>query len=517
MTRGRRALAGAALGALVTLLLHPVSRPFLLEFTESTTGSAVEYCLDRNESQPAPPKDLLGASQWVQLALERSIDDKSALRPGESQTVLGILDNAIRLDPDNAFWKQAKAVLLAENGDAEGAKTLWLRASLATQWNDYQSDRLMLSRDRIAGTTGAMQAWQLAYVYQQRSLMSVQAIDRFARNLIADAEPTTEEGLNIRYATLMNGNLIRIGARSVAIGKIGAGLVDLTTYPADLAKEPSNRSLWTGQTQMLTQMANLSPEWRDRSNRARGVFDNNEAWRALMGYEDPQNLPEKYSFGAILSAGVTGAVSVVGLVGILLWGLGELVRRRCSELRHLSWPVVGALAAILGIGGGFLMNDAFAGLTTLVCTLFLRVSPPNVRKARPTDLGPLFTSLVLTVATFFGGLVVAYLVTRTLPASMVFPGLGVATGYFQTPMLLGLASIPIGLLLLAVPMWSSAQRLPVPHVLGVALTRFGTYLAIGGLGISICLTPAAVFADRKLTEQLDQIVKNEPLFYYLRQ
>lgn len=516
MTSGRRALAGAAFGALLTLIIHPVSRPYLLALTHRTPPAAIETCLDKSDTQPEAPHDLYGASQWVCLALERVSARNAPLRPGEVETVLGIIDVAARNDPDNAFWKQSKAAILLAVGRPMEAKALWIRASRAQFWNDYQSVRLGMVRDRIANTTGSRQAWQLAYVYEHRSFSAASTIERFARTLLGGADPNTREGLAIRYATLRNGNLMREGAKSVPVGRMGADIVDLTTYPANLAKDPSPRSLWTGQTEMLDRMTHLGPDWSEKSDSARKTFANNEAWRALIGYEDPIKLPEKYALLSIASSGITGAMAIVACLGAALHGAGLLVQRTLGNRSKIAWPMVIAVAMALGVAGGFLMNDFFAGVATMGCSLLLGISPPKLRKSRPLELGPLFAVYVSTIAIAFSLTVVGFMMGQTTSAEMLLPLLGVPSEYYRTPMLLGLAAIPLGFLLLAVPMWSSAQRLPVPHVLAIALRKFGAFLAVGGLAATILLTPISVFADRKLGESLEQLVGNEPLFYYIR-
>jgi hypothetical protein len=163
------------------------------------------------------------------------------------------------------------------------------------------------------------------------------------------------------------------------------------------------------------------------------------------------------------------------------------------------------------------MGDYFAGLAISLCAAFLALTPPQLRRARPQQLGPLFTFFVILIAIAFSVAVMAYLLGQTAPATILLPELGMPADYYQTPMFLGLAAVPLGFLLLAVPMWSLAQRIAPTHVLTLALKKLGTFLGVGGLACGILLTPVAVYADRTLGETLGQLVGNEPVFYYIRQ
>jgi hypothetical protein len=517
MTSLGRALAGAAFGALLTLLIHPVSRPYLLSAAYRVPTERLQRCLDSHTAQPSPPEDLLGASLWVQLALERQAAQDAPLRPKEIETVLRITEEADEKDPDNAYWKQARATMLLFAGQPLEAQATWIRASRALRWNDYQTERLQRAREELAAMTGAHQAWQLAYVFHHRSDSAARAIRRFAAILLSGADPKSESGLTVRYATLVNGDLMRSGARSVLVGQHGADIVDLTTYPAVLAKTPSPRRLWTGQTEMLDRMASLGPHWAEKSATARKIFKNNESWRALMAYEDPQDLSQSLSRAAVVTSGLTGTIAAVAVAGLLIYGLGLGVGRFWGNRTSLAWPYVTAITVALGATGYLLTRDLFAGLTTALCGGFLGVSPPQVRRARPEDLGPLFMFLIVVLALSFALTIVGFLLGTTPAAEGLFPALGVPPAYYRTPLLLGLAALFLGLLLLAVPMWAMAQRLAIPHVLSVALRKFGAVLAVGGIGLGIALTPVLVYADREVGQTLQKLVGNEPLYYYLQQ
>lgn len=517
MTSLGRALAGAAFGALLTLLLHPVSRPFLLSTTHRVEAAEFQRCLDTATNDPAPPEDLLGASLWVQLALERLNAQDAPLRPKEMQTVLRIIESAAAHDVGNAFWHQSRATILLAAGQPLEARAAWIRASRGSKWEDYQAERLMRSRERMAGMVGNHQSWQLAYVFHHRSDAVPKAIERFARSLLGDASPTDVAGLQIRYATLKNGELMRRFSKSVHAGQHGANIVELTTYPEKMADQPSPRRLWTGQTEMLDRMLRLGGIWVENSEDARKVFASNDGWRALMAPENPEELAQRMSLASIVSAGLTSAVAVLALVGAVIYGLGIGVERFWGRQTVLKWPYVAAMTFGLGAIGWWLTRDLFAGLCTALCAGFLGVTPPQVRRAKPEDLGPLFNTLIIVLSLLFASTAIAYLLCNTPAAVSLLPMLGIPSGYYNTPLLLGLSAVFVSLLLLAVPMWGLAQRLAIPHVLAVALRKFGATLGIGGLALAILLTPLMVYADREVGGTLVKLVENEPVYYYFQQ
>lgn len=517
MTSLGRALAGAAFGALLTLLLHPVSRPFLLSTTSRVPPAEVQQCLDTATSNPTPPQDLLGASLWVDLALERLNLKDAPLRPKEMESVLKVTKAAAERDRGNAFWKQAQATILLASGQPMDARAVWQRASASVSWDDYQADRLKNSRESLSRMMGNQQAWQLAYVYHHRSYAAPKAIERFARTLLGDASPTTPEGLSIRFDTLKNGELMRDFATSVPAGQHGANIVELTAYPEKMTDQPSPRRLWTGQTEMLDHMKSLGEAWAARSEAARKAFASNEGWRAFMAPEDPEELARRLSIASIVTAGLPSAIAALAFVGAAMYLLGMGVERRWGSQSVLKWPYVAAMTLGLGVVGWWLTRDLFAGLCTALCAGFLGVTPPQVRRAKPEDLGPLFNTLIVTLSLLFGMTVVGYLLCMTPAATSLLPILGIPSGYYNTPLLLGLSAVFLSLLLLAVPMWGLAQRLAIPHVLALALRKFGATVGIGGLALAIFLTPFTVYADREIGQTLDKLVGNEPLYYYFQQ
>jgi hypothetical protein len=513
MTSAWRAVAGFFVGALVTLVAHPASRPFLLSATQHISAPRLEHCFDDHISRPAPPRNLEGASQWLQLASERAIRHQE-LRPNEVRTLLGIARHAEELEPRNAFWFQEEAVLLASLGRSSEAYDAWARAARCDRWNDYQLQRLMEARARLADLIGAKEAWQLAYVYDERSDAATVGIERYGRALLGHTGLSTPADLRVRYITLLNGELIRYRTRSISSGLLGANLVELSAYPSDLVHTPSPKRLWVAQSKFLNDLRQIGIP--DAEGHARIAFGKNESWRALAQAQDPRDLVENLSAGAVLSDSLIGACAFSALIGIAVWLIGCQVSGRLAYGRRLAPAFVILFSASLAALSTWLTHDFWAGLVGALSGAFLYVGPVHARRARPEDLGPLFALLLIIIAGLCGAALVAFAIAKTAAAESILPFLGIPTDFYRTPLLLGMACIFFSLALTAVPIWAMVQRIGTPHVFGLALRKFGAYLGFGSLAVGIVLGPIAVYADNRIGQTLQQLVENEPIFYFQR-
>ena len=153
MTPFGRAVIGALMGAVVTLCIHPVSRPYMLGLGMRESPEALSLCVDSNSKRLPAPKTLDEASLWMQLAASR-IRNLERLTPKERTTLLAIADVASKQDLPNAFWHQMKSMVYDEGGDHRSAIRCWLDASKCIQWNDYQTRRLAKARESLVDLTG---------------------------------------------------------------------------------------------------------------------------------------------------------------------------------------------------------------------------------------------------------------------------------------------------------------------------------------------------------------------------
>jgi hypothetical protein len=296
-------------------------------------------------------------------------------------------------------------------------------------------------------------------------------------------------------------------------------IVNLATYPSDslsapYGASPSPKKLWAGEDRVVNNRTTVlhQPDW---TVGARKIFSESESWRALTVHDSNQSQSELFALGSILTSSAAGAAVIVASFGLSIWGIGRLVAWRLSRMKDVN-PYVAAIVAML-LGGlvQYLTGDLAASMAAALCAAFLAVAPDRSRKARPTDLGPLFSFIAIVLGIICSMLFATYLVGTTPAANAILPNLGVPTEYFDKPLLAGMAAVSFGLVLLMAPIWAVVNRLGTPHVLSLSLMKFGIFIASSGLCFSVVLGPLSVYADRRIESTFSELVSNEPLHYYL--
>lgn len=509
-----RALLGAAIGAVITVLAHPLSRPFFLEPFRVVSPDRLSTAFDTYSRHPVTPRNVVGASLWLQLAAER-LCQREALSPMALNTMVLICKRAEAKEPGNALWPQMEAVILSEKGLSREAYVAWVRASRCGTWNDYQTPRILLARDRIAEITKNRQAWQLAYVNSAKSATFANLIERYARNLLSGAGLVKVDDLHHRYATLLNGELIRLNSRSMSNGLKGANIVQLSAYPANQMHVSSPKRLWIGQSQVASNLAKLG--YSEEAAHARKAYTNNESWLGLTKSRDIQEDIFNVSLGSVLAATLVGSLVITSLVGTNMWLIGLVVGAAFGKASRFPLYVVIPSGLLLSGSAYAFTKDLGAVLTCALACLFLLAGAKNVRKAMPEDLGPLFGLVQLILAIACGTAISASVICRSTSARAVFPQIGVPTDFFASPFLLGLACLFFSMLLAVTPIWAMVQKLGTPHVLGLGLRRFGAYMGVGSFVLSITLGPLAIFADQRIGHTLLEVVQNEPVHYIVHQ
>jgi hypothetical protein len=283
MTAVGRAILGATLGALLTLIAHPTSRPYLSTLALRVQPSDLAAQLYLRSERLPPPTNPIDAALWLHMAADRVYQGKK-LTNAECDSVLKIATAAAKREPDNAFWYQMQAVFYQQAGKKAQAVNAWNRASHSQAWNDYQSQLLMHARQRISTLTRSQQSWQLAYVYSARSESAARLVESYARSLIARLDHESDASLELRYTTLRNGSLVRDFSRSMKIGLRGANIVELASYPKGLSTIRSPKKLLLAQIAMFNSL--MSSGKKQAAASAYESFRQNDAWRAMTQRED---------------------------------------------------------------------------------------------------------------------------------------------------------------------------------------------------------------------------------------
>ena len=516
MTRTGRGLLGALLGALLTLSLHPVSRPYMIGLSSRIPPAMLRECVDSYAKTVPEPKNLVEASLWMQLAAKR-IYEFDKLSDKEWKTLMQIAVEGQQHDVTNAFWPQMKAILYEDRGSSKLAEHAWIDASHCVKWDDYQTRRLLQARDRLADITGVKESWQLALLYYARSDDVAMCLERLVKHQLSDAPDDTPSGLELRYATLLNGDLLRHYAHSTKTNVEAMNIVELAAYqPAlvPLIGTVSPKRLWAGENTIVVNLEKIlrQPEY---SRRARKIFSNAESWRALTIRDTNESDAAKYSSTSVVALSLASAALALAAIGTLIWLVGNFVEWRLARSKEIKWYVAVALAIVLGAAVYVLTGYLPASFVIALCAAFLTVAPDRSRKTRPTDLGPLFSLMAVLLGILCSVMLGIYFVISTPEAVMILPNVGVPSEYLDKPVLAGLASVTFGLVMLIAPFWAIAHRVGTPYVLGLILTKFGAFISVASLTLGVILGPMCVYVDRQIDGTLFQLLTNEPLHYYV--
>ncbi len=512
-----RALVGATVSALVTLIVHPVSRPYMVGVTSRASPTVLSKCIDSNALTLPSPNTLTQASLWMQLAAAK-IASHEALSDKERVTVLAVAQRASERQTTNAFWLQMQAIIYADQGLLGQATTCWLRASQCQQWDDGQTARLKVARSRIAELTSAQQSWQLAYLYYSRSDAVSDCLLRVTRDFLSRADFDTPSGLSLRYATLLNGDLLQKHARSTKGITTSTEMLELTTYPpgnvGDTFLKP--KMLWSGRLKVIRNLTKVLHQ-PDSSAIATKIYALSDAISALTVHVSNGQQTEWLAFATVLCSSISGALVIITLFGAFIWGLGQLISWRLAKSRQVK-PQIAIIIAI-ALGGLVLLLTSYwpAAFATMLCAGFLTVAPDRSRTLRPTDLGPFFSFMAMVVGLICSLMFASYLVGNTPAANAILPNLGVPSAFIGKPLWAGLSAVAFCLILLIAPIWAVVHRIGTPYVLSLILMRFGSFVAVMGLVLAITLAPLSVYADRRLETTFGELVDNEPVHYLIHQ
>jgi hypothetical protein len=517
MTGVGRALLGAAVGAVLTLVIHPLSRPFLATVFERRSPedlSFVTHYEGRDRQALAQPKTQEDRSLWMQIAAQR-IRERDAFTMAEWKSLLKVARDGAANQPDNAFWRQMASVFLHEMKRDSEALNEWERASRCRIWNDLQTPRMMKLRSDIAATVGVVQSWQLAYVMLCRTPYAASEIEGFSRWVVGRADLQSEEGLALRYATFVNGALMRDGAKSLLNGAVGASIVEIASHPPELRSTSSIKKLLMARLYFQRQLAAVGKEgWSDEVYKGYG---SNDGWLALTQLDDTDAHKDEVILGSLVTATLPSMFLSLSLMGGVFYLLGVVLAYNIGGKARLKPVTAAALGSSAGIGVYLVTLLPLAGVATLACFLFLIYSPKYERTRATQGLGPLFDFMLIVLGSAFALSFGIFLVGFSPPAVSLLPVLSVPREYYAGSVLFaGLSAILLAMLLLVAPIWAIAQRVGTPYVLAVMFKRFGAFLGLSCLALVVLGTPLAVYFDRKAGDTLQKLVENEPIYYLTR-
>lgn len=515
--RGRIAI-GALLGAVVTLVIHPLSQRFVLspyrDVGPSVSLDASPW-LAKNLTVLPDPQNTLQASLWMQVGAEMLTQGR-AIGRDDLESLIAVATAAARGDPDNAFWPQMKAVFLWDGGQIPEAVASWKHAATAIQWNDYQSRRLEQVRNALAQEDGGNMSWQFTTAYYQRSLAPARTIEWVARLFFQKLELPPQEELSLRVATVRNGRLLRDGSRSVAVGGYGANLVEYSCAPLGATTgraTPREQILSLDALIASLRKAGMERDVLDVDE----AFRTNDAWFALTQPTQAVENARRLAGFSILSAVIPGLLFGMAAVGVILW-FGSWLFDRFPKLQVLFGPPYApVLGVVFGVALYLVTGLVLAAITVSLCFGFLSFEPSRIRKKIPDRMRFGFRAIVRTLAVLFVLMVGGFWAGLTTPAEELVPHLGLPMDLFGgNTIFLSLAVLVLSLLLLTAPSWAIVERIPTPIATVRTLREFASFVVVGGLIGGILATPAAVYADSQVQDTMSKILANEPAHYLLQ-
>jgi len=515
MTLWGRAAIGALIGAVVTLIGHPLSRPFLIgPFYESgNLLNSPRFSLPTSFPKALPdPIDDISASLWVHVGAELS-RQRDKITPAQLQGLVKLARIRGSHDLQNSFWKVAEAIFLDKLNKGPEAVQAWQQAAERIRYDDYQSR--YLGRLRVAlAEQSADGSWQYAYCYRLRSQALATQAELYARKVVSGTGLTRPEDLKLRYDTLIIGNIFRDGSRNLAAMTHATQIVELSSHPREMHNERSVKRLLMAHLDFKEKLRSAGFEGRAR--RVEEVYNENDAWVAMTARENAsENMQNLTQLAAVLP-NLPGVLLQCSLLCLALWltgfGLNHL-----TEF-NLRWAAIAvAIAAVaLPIVVYLLTHSGLAFLATALCGAFLLISTRTPRAVPPRDLGPLFAFMNFVVAIALIAAISLVFLFRTLPVQASKAAFSEPVAMLvDPPSFAGLALIVLACLFLFSPLWALAQHLRTLTVLSKAVMGTAAIASVTSLVLAIAATPICVRMESENQETLRKIMENEPV-YYLR-
>lgn len=510
-----RVAIGAALGALTTLLLHPVSRPRLFGAlgnwgmsAEARKSPELVVNLDRLPE----PKSVADASVWMEAGARRIIARRPTLSKEWESFVQTARAGALQ-EPDNALWPQMEAVFRLAQGRKSEAWALWREASRRARWDDGQTHRLESFAVRL-GQAHHEGGWVWIPAYGRRSTSVARAIEWFARDLVRSTGLTAAPDLELRYATVMNGRLMREGARSIKVGEVALAVVELGSYPSNLMSISSPKKLLIARADLFHALR--AQGWTLRADETDRAFRDNDGWFGFPNSEEAESNAQGAGMLVLLSnlwGTITASVAVLG--GLLVI-LGRIVGRGGTPQPSPAPVVISSVVACAL--AWFATHAVLPSMLLLASILGLLLTPANIRTRASVHLGYLH-SLALFITGLGLSLAVAVAVIANTTAGVEsLPYLGWASELLVDQR----AAVALAVVVLCVvigmsPAFALVHRFSTLQIVARSSEQMGRAMILGALIALIVGAPPALYTDRILGTRLAELVNNEPVHYYVNE
>lgn len=509
-----RVAIGAALGALATLLLHPASRNRLYSGLFNWGPSSVTQRgpeLLANLDRLPQPKSIDDASLWMEAGALRILARRTTTAR-EWQSFIRTAQAGATLEPDNAFWPQMEAVFCLARGDRPTGWAHWRAAARRTRWDDGQTRRLEEYAQRLQQAHGRA-SWVYIPAYDARTTNTSRVIEWFARDLVRATNLKSARDLELRHATVVNGRLMREGARSIRVGEVALAIVELSSYPPDLLSITSPRKLLIARSDLYHAL--LSQKWEVRAEEVDRAFRENDGWFGFPTAQEAETDVRIAGFSVLL-ANSSGTISLaIALFGLILGVIGALLRRLdlTAKPRWTSVAVVALLAAIIV---WFLTEAWLPTMLIAASVMSLMASPENIRRRAVVNAGYLHGFSLGVVGLGLALALAVSILIGTTPGYECLNSIPWITELLSTSgEAVSVAAILLAIFIGMSPAFAWVHRFSTLQIVARSADRLGRALLIVGIGLAIVSAPIALVTDRELGSRLAQLVNNEPVYYYV--
>lgn len=512
-----RALLGALAGALLVMLLHPGARPFVMqgaaklqpsEFLRTTPD------LHTNSATLEDPITQESNALWILVAAER-------LRAGESLTQDEILllaelsQSSAESDPDNAFWRQSESVFQLMLGNYEASLDAWRAGAISNRFQDIQVNRLDAVARGLVEESGREFAWHWAFLAANKSDAPAWLIYRHGERLISLAPESMD--LEVRYLCLINGRLVRDGAKHIRSSKYGSALIEAAVLgkqtlpyaaPSGLPREEAE-----ARGSFLLRLRTKFSESIYSSGQ--DAISSNEAFNALVIEEEVHKDFTGLLRGSVLSGGGPGALLLSGLVGLVLFGIGSAIKR-FTVLEVLFGPKVApVIGVVLGALTFLATGLVFPAIWVTVTFALYAILPTHNYPPKDTSIQLAFNWWQTIIAGVAVMALTVFILGLSQPAIhldsygdwpyLIRPGSAFSLSAATACLTFSLGAGPLfGLYLNQAP-----KRLA-----GQCIQLFGWRILIISWTLCVLLTAIAIAQDRSLSDRLEKIYRNETVYYW---